>query len=47
LGSAWRRLLLSPDLRAELSANGVRRAEQYRWDVCDRKSWQFFERAAS
>ncbi len=46
LGSALRRMLLSPDLRAELSANGVRRAEQYRWDVCASKSWQFFERVA-
>jgi glycosyltransferase involved in cell wall biosynthesis len=46
LGSALRRMLLSPDLRAELSANGVRRAEQYRWDVCADRSWQFFERVA-
>ena len=44
LGSALTKLLLSPDLRAKLSANGVRRAEQYRWDVCARNSWQFFER---
>jgi glycosyltransferase involved in cell wall biosynthesis len=44
LGSALKRMLLSPELRAELSAKGVRRAQQYRWDVCARKSWQFFER---
>jgi len=46
LGSALRKVLLSPELRTELSANGVRRAQQYRWDVCARKSWQFFERVA-
>jgi glycosyltransferase involved in cell wall biosynthesis len=44
LTSAMSRVLLSPDLRTELSAHGVRRASQYRWDVCARKSWQFFER---
>jgi alpha-1,3-rhamnosyl/mannosyltransferase len=44
LSSALRRMLLSPELRAELRANGLRRAQQYRWEVCARKSWQFFER---
>ena len=44
LSSALSRMLLSPDLRAELRANGLRRAEQYRWEVSARKSWEFFER---
>ena len=47
LGSALRRMLLSPDLRARLGASGARRAEQYRWDVCARRSWQFFERCGA
>ena len=44
LSSALGRILLSPDLCAELRANAIRRAEQYRWEVCARKSWKFFER---
>src|SRR5882672_8277905 len=44
LGSALQRLLLSPKLRAELGAKGACRAQQYRWDICAVKSWQFFER---
>lgn len=44
LTSALCRILLSPDLRAQLSTNGVRRAGNYRWEVCARRSWQFFER---
>ena len=44
LSSALTRMLLSPDLRAELSANGLRRSKQYRWEVSARKSWEFFER---
>ena len=47
LGSALRKMLLSPGLRAELGAKGARRALEYRWDVCARRSWQFFERIAS
>jgi len=43
LGSSLRRILLSPDLRAKLAANGVRRANLYRWNVCADKSWRFFE----
>lgn len=46
LNSALRRLLLSAALRAELSANGAQRAQQYRWEVCAHKSWKFFERTA-
>ena len=44
VGSALRKMLLSPELRGELRANGLRRADQYRWEVCARKSWEFFER---
>jgi Glycosyltransferase len=44
LASALSRALLSPDLRAQLGANGRRRAEQYRWEASARKSWKFFER---
>jgi alpha-1,3-rhamnosyl/mannosyltransferase len=44
LSSALRRMLLSPELRAKLRENGLRRAGQYRWEVCARKSWKFFER---
>jgi glycosyltransferase involved in cell wall biosynthesis len=44
LSAALSRMLLSPDLRAELRANGLRRAKQYRWEVCAQKSWEFFER---
>jgi glycosyltransferase involved in cell wall biosynthesis len=44
LSAALRRMLLSPELRGELRGNGLRRANQYRWEVCARKSWEFFER---
>ena len=46
LGSAIQKLLLSPTVRSELSANGVRRAQMYRWENCARQSWRFFERIA-
>jgi alpha-1,3-rhamnosyl/mannosyltransferase len=46
LGSALCKLLLSPDLRAQLGVNGTRRAQQYRWEVCAKKSWKFFERVS-
>ena len=44
LQSALQRILLSPDLRKRLSRAGIERASLYRWDVCARKSWRFFER---
>jgi glycosyltransferase involved in cell wall biosynthesis len=44
LSLALRRVLLSPELRGQLRGNGLRRANQYRWEVCARKSWEFFER---
>ena len=43
LGAALQRVLLSPSLRAELSAAGAHRAQQYRWEVCAQKSWLFLE----
>src|SRR5207247_8910076 len=47
LGAALQRVLLSPSLRAELSAAGALRAQQYRWEVCAHKTWRFFERCAT
>jgi glycosyltransferase involved in cell wall biosynthesis len=44
LHAALERMLSSPDLRARLSANGLKRAGQFRWEFCAQKSWQFFER---
>jgi alpha-1,3-rhamnosyl/mannosyltransferase len=44
LRSALERILLSPDLRSRLSRSGIQRASLYRWDICARKSWRFFER---
>lgn len=40
---ALSRLLLSPDLRAELARKGRCRAQQFRWDECAAKSLRFFE----
>lgn len=46
--AALERLLLSPALRAELGARGRDRARaEYRWEVCARKSWAFFEEVAA
>ena len=44
VGAALEKALLSPALRGEMSDKGRRRAQEYRWDVCARKSWKFFER---
>ena len=44
VGAALEKALLSPALRSEMSDKGRRRAQEYRWDVCARKSWKFFER---
>jgi glycosyltransferase involved in cell wall biosynthesis len=46
LGSAMGKLLLSPGMRREMSDRGRRRAQEYRWELCARKSWRFFERIA-
>ena len=40
------RLLLSPDLRAELASRGGARAAAFRWDICAEKSIQFFREVA-
>ena len=46
LSTAIGKLLLSPGMRREMSDHGRRRAQQYRWEACARKSWRFFERIA-
>jgi glycosyltransferase involved in cell wall biosynthesis len=46
LRDALARLLLSPDLRAQLSARGRRRAGLFRWEDCAAKSLRFFEKVA-
>jgi glycosyltransferase involved in cell wall biosynthesis len=44
--SALDKLLTSPELRQELGAAGMARARrEYRWNVCARKSLEFFHRA--
>lgn len=43
LRDALSRLLLSPDLRAEMARRGRCRAQQFRWEECAKKSLQFFE----
>jgi glycosyltransferase involved in cell wall biosynthesis len=44
--AALERLLTSPSTRCELAKNGIARAQPYRWDVCARRSLQFFEKVA-
>jgi len=43
LRGALARLLLSPELRADLSARGRFRAGQYRWSSCAAQSLRYFE----
>jgi alpha-1,3-rhamnosyl/mannosyltransferase len=40
--AAMEKLLLSSTLRAELGARGRERANEFRWEVCAAKSWEFF-----
>jgi alpha-1,3-rhamnosyl/mannosyltransferase len=40
--SAIQRLLTSPALQQQLRTAGLARAQQYRWEVCARKSLEFF-----
>ncbi len=47
IASALDRLLTSPTLRAQLAAEGRRRAEHYRWERCAAESLAFFTRAVS
>ena len=45
IGAAMEKLLTSPGLRQELGAAGLARAQrEYRWEVCARKSLEFFRR---
>ena len=46
LTSALQRILLSPERRSQMSVSGKKRAQEYHWDTCARKSWRFFERIA-
>lgn len=39
-------LLLSPSTAAALATAGRRKAQQYRWDLCASRSWQFFQQFA-
>jgi glycosyltransferase involved in cell wall biosynthesis len=43
LRDALTRLLLSPDLRAELAARGRCRACEFRWETCAARSLRFFQ----
>lgn len=40
------KLLTSESLRAEKSASGIAKAQEYRWDRCAETSWRFFEQFA-
>jgi glycosyltransferase involved in cell wall biosynthesis len=43
--AALEKLLESPSLRQELRAAGMARAQRdYRWEICARKSLEFFHR---
>jgi len=44
--AALQRLLVTPALRSRLSELGRKRARQFTWAECARKSWDFFERVA-
>ncbi len=46
LRCAMERLALSPSLRQEHARRGRERARQFRWDVCARRSLEFFRRVA-
>ena len=43
LRDAMARLLLAPDLRAELAARGRCRAREFRWETCAARSLRFFQ----
>ena len=44
IAGAMKLVLTSPSLRERLSAAGVVRAQEYRWETCARKSLEFFRR---
>jgi len=39
-------ILLSPSTAAAVAAAGREKAQEYRWDLCAAKSWQFFQQFA-
>jgi alpha-1,3-rhamnosyl/mannosyltransferase len=43
LRDALQRLLLYPHIRAGMAERGRERAEQFHWETCAAKSWQFFQ----
>jgi len=47
LCDALARLLLSPDLCAELAGRGRLRAQAFRWETCAARSLEFFQEAAT
>ncbi len=46
LRAAIQKCLASPDLRRELASAARERAQTYRWEVCARKSLDFFQRVS-
>ena len=46
LRAALERLLLAPSLRGTLAARGRERARQFDWEMCARRSLDFFRRVA-
>ena len=46
VAAAVTRLFESPDLRRELGEGGRVRAQEFRWDLAARRSWDFFESVA-
>jgi glycosyltransferase involved in cell wall biosynthesis len=40
--AAMEKLLASPSLQQQLRTAGLARAQEYRWEVCARKSLEFF-----
>lgn len=44
LTSALKRVLDSSTIRTQKSESGKKKAQEYHWDTCARKSWRFFER---
>ena len=46
LAAALEKLLLFPALRGRLRDHALRRAQQFRWEICAGRSWRFFEKVA-
>jgi glycosyltransferase involved in cell wall biosynthesis len=47
VAAALTRLLENPTLRKQLGRAGRERAEQYRWETCAQRSWEFFRNVAT